>query len=92
MDVHDVGQYRLKGGEWRRLAPGMILTVEPGLYLPAGTEGLPARYADIGVRIEDDVLVTADGCKNLSDGLPRSSDDVETWLAAQREAGPRLPG
>jgi Xaa-Pro aminopeptidase len=74
--VHDVGS------SGRPLEAGMVLTVEPGIYLPE--EGL-------GVRIEDDVLVTADGCKNLSAGLPRSSADVEAWMASQREAGPRLP-
>ena len=69
-----------------------MLTVEPGLYFQPDDELVPDELRGIGVRIEDDVLVTATGARNLSDGLPRTADDVETWLAAQREAGPRLPG
>ena len=69
-----------------------MLTVEPGLYFQPDDELVPAELRGIGVRIEDDVLVTADRRRDLSDGLPRSADDVESWLAAQREAGPRLPG
>ena len=52
---------------------------------------MPEELRGVGVRIEDDVLVTADGCHNLSAGLPRPSAEVEAWMAAQREAGPRLP-
>ena len=68
-----------------------MLTVEPGLYFQPEDELVPAELRGIGVRIEDDVLVTAAGAVNLSAGLPRAADEVETWLAAQREAGPRLP-
>ena len=60
-------------------------------YDQADPDLLPDELRGIGVRIEDDVLVTATGRRNLSDGLPRTADDVETWLAAQRDAGPRLP-
>ena len=60
LDVHDVGDYKLDE-EWRLLEPGMVTTVEPGLYIPAGSKGVPKRYHDIGIRIEDDVLVTKDG-------------------------------
>ena len=57
MDVHDVGDYKV-GDEWRVFEPGMVLTVEPGIYLPAGTRGVPKRFWNIGIRIEDDVVVT----------------------------------
>ena len=74
------------------LGAGYVLTVEPGLYFQPEDELVPAELRGIGVRIEDDVLVTADRCAQPVRGLPRSADDVESWLAAQREAGPRLPG
>ena len=63
------------------LTPGMILTVEPGLYFKADDLLVPAELRGIGVRIEDDVLVTADGCENLSSAMPRTSSDVEAWIA-----------
>jgi Xaa-Pro aminopeptidase len=69
-----------------------VLTVEPGLYFQPEDDLVSEELRGIGIRIEDDVLVTADGCVNLSAGLPRSSGQVEQWLAAQREASPRLPG
>ncbi len=86
LDVHDVGDYRAPAsgfheGErpWRRLQPGMVLTVEPGLYLrPA--ENVPAVFENIGVRIEDDVLVTADGHDVLSAAAPTTADDVEALV------------
>jgi Xaa-Pro aminopeptidase len=68
-----------------------VLTVEPGLYFQPNDELVPEELRGVGIRIEDDVRVTAEGCENLSAGLPRTADDVEAWLAAQREAGPRLP-
>jgi len=63
------------------LKPGMILTVEPGLYFKADDLLVPEEMRGIGVRIEDDVLVTEDGHENLSAGMPRSSDEVEAWIA-----------
>jgi Xaa-Pro aminopeptidase len=78
LDVHDVGDYKLQG-EWRALAPGMVLTVEPGCYLRSG-EGVPARFAGIGVRIEDDVLVTESGAEVLTRDAPKSPDDIEAWM------------
>ena len=57
MDVHDVGDYKV-GDEWRVLEPGMALTIEPGIYMPAAARGVPKRFRNIGVRIEDDVVVT----------------------------------
>jgi len=79
MDVHDVGDYKV-GGEWRLLEPGMVLTVEPGLYLPAGIKGLARKWRNIGIRIEDDVLVTRDGYEVLSRDAPKSIDEIETLM------------
>lgn len=76
LDVHDVGKYR-QGGVWRRLDPGMVLTVEPGLYVPPETEAIDARYRGLGIRIEDDVLVTATGYEVLTAGAPKRLNDVE---------------
>src|SRR5699024_6116126 len=68
LDVHDVGSYRIDD-QWRELEPGMTLTVEPGLYIPAGSEGVDQKWWNIGVRIEDDVLVTKDETAVLTGGL-----------------------
>ncbi len=81
MDVHDVGDYKV-GEEWRVLEPGMVLTVEPGIYIPAGTRGVPRRWWNIGVRIEDDVAVSADGCELLTAGLPRTPAEIERVMSA----------
>jgi Xaa-Pro aminopeptidase len=79
LDVHDVGLYRI-AGESRTLEPGMVLTVEPGCYIrPA--DNVPEEFWDIGVRIEDDVLVTADGHENLTAAAPKSLSDVEAVCA-----------
>ncbi|GGK24225.1 Xaa-Pro aminopeptidase 1 [Pilimelia terevasa] len=91
IDVHDCAQARKERYREGELAEGYVLTVEPGLYFQPEDELVPAELRGIGVRIEDDVLVTTDGARILSAGLPRTADDVESWLAAQREAGPRLP-
>ena len=80
MDVHDVGDYKV-GDEWRVLEPGMCLTVEPGIYIPAGTPGVPRRWWNIGVRIEDDVAVTAGGFELLTDGLPRTPAEIERVMS-----------
>jgi Xaa-Pro aminopeptidase len=79
LDVHDVGEYRLAGA-YRELEPGMAFTVEPGLYIAPGSKGVPAKYHGIGIRIEDDVLVTRDGCRNLTSGVPKAIDEVEAVL------------
>lgn len=81
LDVHDVGDYKV-GDEWRVLEPGMVVTVEPGIYIPAGTKGVPKRWWNIGVRIEDDVLVTAAGHEVLTSGLPRTTAEVERVMAS----------
>ena len=79
MDVHDAGPYQ-QHGESMRLAPGMVLTVEPGAYIrPA--DNVPEMYWNIGVRIEDDVLVSADGVENLTAATPKSIADVEAACA-----------
>jgi Xaa-Pro aminopeptidase len=78
MDVHDVGDYKLDG-EWRMLEPGMVLTIEPGLYMAAG-RGLAKKWWDIGVRIEDDVLVTKDGYDVLSKDMPKTVEDIEALM------------
>jgi len=79
-DVHDVGRYA-EGGAPRPLEPGMVLTVEPGLYIPADVEDVPAPFRGIGIRIEDDVLVTADGREVLSAAAPKQVDEVEALRA-----------
>ncbi len=79
MDVHDVGDYKV-GDEWRVLEPGMVLTVEPGLYLSPG-RGVARKWWNIGVRIEDDVLVTREGCDVLSKHVPKRVDEIEALMA-----------
>ncbi|MGA5300528.1 aminopeptidase P family protein [Nucisporomicrobium flavum] len=91
IDVHDCSAARKETYRDGELKEGYVLTVEPGLYFQPEDDLVPEELRGIGVRIEDDVVVTADGCRNLSAGLPRSSAEVEAWLASQREAGPRLP-
>jgi Xaa-Pro aminopeptidase len=76
MDVHDAGPYKV-ADEWRKLEAGMVLTVEPGLYIAADLPEANPRYRGIGVRIEDDVLVTADGCEVLSARVPKTIDEIE---------------
>ncbi len=78
LDVHDAGEYKINGN-WRPLEPGMMLTVEPGCYIrPA--ENVPERFWNIGIRIEDDVLVTAGGCEVITTGTPKSIVDVEALI------------
>ncbi|MFD6528514.1 aminopeptidase P family protein [Streptomyces sp. NPDC060184] len=81
MDVHDCAAARTETYVNGTLEPGMCLTVEPGLYFQADDLTVPEEYRGIGVRIEDDILVTEDGNRNLSDKLPRSSGEVEAWIA-----------
>ena len=80
MDVHDVGDYKIDG-KWRLLEPGMVLTVEPGLYIPAGSKGVAKKWWNIGIRIEDDVLVTKDGHDILSKDVPKSVEEIEALMA-----------
>ncbi|MGQ0833866.1 MAG: Xaa-Pro aminopeptidase [Gammaproteobacteria bacterium] len=81
MDVHDVGDYKV-GDEWRVLEPGMALTIEPGIYIPGSTRGVPARFRSIGIRIEDDVVVTRDGCEVLTQRVPKEPREIEAVMAA----------
>jgi Xaa-Pro aminopeptidase len=81
MDVHDVGDYKV-GEVWRELEPGMVLTIEPGLYIAPGSRGVPKAFQGIGIRIEDDVVVTRDGREVLTDGVPKDPDQIEALMAA----------
>ncbi|MGW2020561.1 aminopeptidase P family protein [Streptomyces decoyicus] len=81
LDVHDCAAARTENYVNGTLEPGMVLTVEPGLYFQADDLTVPEEYRGIGVRIEDDIVVTDDGNRNLSAGLPRRSDEVEAWMA-----------
>ena len=78
MDVHDVGDYKV-GNDWRLLESGMVTTVEPGIYIP-GTRKIPARWRNIGIRIEDDVAVTHNGPDVLSKGLVKEADEIEALM------------
>jgi Xaa-Pro aminopeptidase len=80
LDVHDCAQARQEAYKYGKLKAGMVLTVEPGLYFQTDDLTVPARYRGIGVRIEDDVAVTARGCKVLSSAIPRTVKDVEAWM------------
>jgi Xaa-Pro aminopeptidase len=83
MDVHDVGEYRepASGEEkpWRKLEPGMVLTVEPGIYVRPG-EGVPEQFWNIGIRIEDDAVVTASGCEIITSDAPKTIADIEAVM------------
>jgi len=82
MDVHDVGDYKVDD-VWRLLEPGMTLTVEPGLYIAAGAEGVDERWWNIGIRIEDDVLVMRDGNDVLSHEAPKAVDEIEALMKSR---------
>ncbi len=87
MDVHDVGDYKLNQ-EWRTLQAGMVLTVEPGLYISENCKTVDAKWRGIGIRIEDDVLITKTGHEILTDGVPKTIVDIEALMARnQREIG-----
>jgi Xaa-Pro aminopeptidase len=85
MDVHDAGPYK-EGDEWRKLAPGMVLTVEPGLYFNEDDSSVPLRYRGIGIRIEDDVLVVPGGNRVLSERVPKSIAAIEELMAAHQRS------
>lgn len=88
LDTHDVGRYKLQG-EWRPIEPGMVFTVEPGLYVPHGTPGVDPAFWGIGIRIEDDILVGADGTpENLTAAIPKEVNDVERILNRAEESTP----
>ncbi len=81
MDVHDVGDYKVDD-QWRTLEPGMVLTIEPGLYIAPGTKGVHKRWWGIGIRIEDDVLVTKGDPEILSAAVPKEPDEIEALMRA----------
>ncbi|MCF5017318.1 M24 family metallopeptidase, partial [Pseudomonas lactis] len=83
MDVHDVGEYKV-GGEWRVLEVGMALTVEPGIYISPDNQTVAKKWRGIGVRIEDDVVVTKQGCEILTGGVPKTVAEIEALMAAAR--------
>ena len=79
LDVHDVGEYRVDG-RWRQLEPGMVLTIEPGIYIATDNTKVPKRWRGIGVRIEDDVVVTEQGCDVLTADVPKRADEIEALM------------
>ncbi len=81
MDVHDVGDYKIDD-HWRLLEPGMVTTIEPGIYISPDNKKVEKRWRGIGVRIEDDVLVTKQGNKILSKGIPKTVEEIETFMAS----------
>ena len=83
LDVHDVGDYRVDG-EYRELEPGMVVTVEPGLYIAPDAKGVAEKWRGIGIRIEDDIVVTRDGADILTDGVTRDPDEIEALMAKVR--------
>ncbi|MET0813272.1 MAG: M24 family metallopeptidase, partial [Microbacterium sp.] len=80
LDVHDCAQARRELYAGGTLEPGMVFTIEPGLYFQVDDLTVPEEYRGIGVRIEDDILMTADGPVNLSSAIPRTADEVEAWV------------
>ena len=82
LDVHDCAHARKENYLDAELKEGMVFTIEPGLYIQPDDELFPAEYRGIGIRIEDDVVVTADGCRNLSNAIPRHPDEIEKWMAS----------
>lgn len=80
MDVHDVGDYKVDG-RWRELERGMVMTIEPGIYISPGAKGVARKWHGIGVRIEDDVAVTRDAPRVLSDGAPKTVSEIERLMA-----------
>jgi len=81
LDVHDVGRYKVDG-KWRKLAPNMARTVEPGIYISADLKGVPSRFHHIGVRIEDDIIVTETGNEVLSRDVPKTIDEIESLMSS----------
>ena len=82
LDVHDVGEYQIEG-EWRVFEPGMVTTIEPGIYIAEDLEDVPARYRGIGIRIEDDVLVTKAGCEVITAMIPKTVAAIEQYMASK---------
>jgi Xaa-Pro aminopeptidase len=89
MDVHDVGDYKVADA-WRELEPGMTFTVEPGIYIPAAAD-VPEDLGNIGIRIEDDVLITRDGCEVLTQDTPKTIADIESLMRDAATGRSRTP-
>ncbi len=85
LDTHDVGDYQL-AGDFRLLEPGMVFTIEPGLYIAPGSKGVAARWQGIGIRIEDDIAITAEGHEVLSRDAPKQPDEIEALMDEARRA------
>lgn len=84
IDVHDVGDYKIDS-EWRLLEPGMVTTIEPGIYIAPDNKKVPKKWRGIGVRIEDDVLVTKKGNRVLTTGIPKTVDEIEAFMAQAQQ-------
>ena len=82
LDVHDVGEYKVDGAEsdWREFEPGMVTTIEPGIYIQLDNEKVDVRWRGLGVRIEDDILITRDGPEVLTDGVPKTVAETEALM------------
>ena len=85
LDVHDVGDYHIDESrtQLREFAPGMVLTIEPGLYLPLDDFELDTQWRGIGIRIEDNIVVTTNGCENLTSYCPETIEDIETLMQSK---------
>ena len=79
-DVHDVGDYKIDG-QWRLLEPGMVMTIEPGIYIAPDDETVAKKWRGIGIRIEDDVLITKNGNDVLSKGVPKTVQEIECLMS-----------
>ncbi len=84
LDVHDVNCVHEPNGDFKTFQPGMVMTIEPGLYVAEGTKDVPRSYLGIGVRIEDDILITEDGSEVLTEGVPKEIDEVEALVQSRR--------
>ena len=82
MDVHDVGDYKVSE-QWRLLEPGMVMTIEPGIYIRPESTGAAKRWRGIGIRVEDDVLVSRNGPSVLSEDLPSDIDSIERLMSSR---------
>jgi len=80
MDVHDVGDYKIEG-QWRVYEPGMVVTIEPGIYIAPGSPNIDEKWHGIAVRIEDDIVVTKDGNENLTSAVPKERNEIEALMA-----------
>ena len=83
IDVHDVGDYKIDD-KWRLMEPGMVTTIEPGIYVSPDNKKVARKWRGIGIRIEDDVLVTRTGHRILSQGAPKTVEEIETFMAQAR--------